>query len=172
MSGSTSAPRILILTASYGSGHNRVAATLAAEFRQAGARPLVVDHFHDLVHPEFGRVTRNLYYSMLRRAAWLWGIAYWLGDQLPISSPLLMGINRLGTRRLREVITAERPDHVVSVHPTPVAALSQLAARGEPIPSHTTVFTDFVAHTQWIYPHVDHYFVPAEEIEIGRASCR
>jgi processive 1,2-diacylglycerol beta-glucosyltransferase len=156
--------RILILTASYGSGHNRVAATLAAEFRRAGARPRVVDHFHDLVHPEFDRLTRKLYYAVLRRTPLLWGIAYWLGDQLPVSSPLLMRINRLGMRRLRAMILDERPDYVVSVHPTPVAALSELKSRGFPIPSHTTVFTDFVAHTQWIFSHVDRYCVPAEEI--------
>jgi processive 1,2-diacylglycerol beta-glucosyltransferase len=158
------ATRVLILTASYGSGHNRVAATLAAEFRRAGARPLVVDHFHDLVHPEFDRLTRSLYYAVLRRMPVLWGIAYWLGDQISVSSPLLLGLNRLGTRRLRQLITAERPDRVVSVHPTPVAALSELRAQGFPIPPHTTVFTDFVAHTQWIHPHVDRYCVPAEEI--------
>jgi processive 1,2-diacylglycerol beta-glucosyltransferase len=157
-------PRILILTASYGSGHNRVAATLGAEFRRAGALPRVVDHFHDLVHPEFDRLTRNLYYAVLRRMPVLWGIAYWLGDQLPVSSPWLMGFNRLGTRKLGALIRAERPDHVVSVHPTPVAALAELGSRGVSIPSHTTVFTDFVAHTKWIHPHVDHYCVPAEEI--------
>jgi len=157
-------PRILILTASYGSGHNRVAATLAAEFRRAGALPRVVDHFYDLVHPEFDRLTRNLYYAVLRRTPVLWGAAYWLGDQLSVSSPLLMGLNRLGTRKLEHVLRAERPDHVVSVHPTPVAGLVELRRRGLTIPPHTTVFTDFVAHTQWIYPHVERYCVPAEEI--------
>ena len=158
------ASRVLILTASYGSGHNRVAATLAAEFRRTGARPRVVDHFHDLVHPEFDRLTRSLYYAVLRRMPVLWGIAYWLGDQIPVSSPLLLGLNRLGTRRLGQLITTDRPDRVVSVHPTPVAALSELRARGFPIPPHTTVFTDFVAHTQWIHSHLDRYCVPAEEI--------
>ena len=157
-------PRVLILTASYGSGHNRVAATLAAEFRRAGARPRVVDHFHDLVHPEFDRLTRSLYYAVLRRMPVLWGLAYWLGDQISVSSPLLLGLNRLGTRRLGRLITSERPDRVVSVHPTPMAALSVLRTRGFPVPPHTTVFTDFVAHTQWIYPHEDRYCVPAEEI--------
>ncbi len=161
---SAAPPRVLVLTASYGSGHNRVAATLAAEFRRAGAPVRVVDHFHDLVHPEFDRLTRGLYYAVLRRAPVLWGIAYWLGDQLSVSSPLLMGINSLGTRRLAGLLAADRPDHVVSVHPTPVAALSQLRSRGVPIPSHTTVFTDFVAHTQWIHGHLDRYCVPAEEI--------
>jgi processive 1,2-diacylglycerol beta-glucosyltransferase len=157
-------PRVLILTASYGSGHNRVAATLAAEFRRAGALPRVVDHFHDLVHPEFDRLTREFYYGVLRRAPVLWGGAYWLGDQISVSSPLLMGLNRLGTRKLGKLLAVEPVEHVVSVHPTPVASLSELARRGVRIPTHTTVFTDFVAHTQWIYPHVDHYCVPAPEI--------
>jgi processive 1,2-diacylglycerol beta-glucosyltransferase len=157
-------PRVLILTASYGSGHNRVAATLAAEFRRRGARPRVVDHFHDLVHPEFDRLTRNLYYAVLRRTPVLWGGAYWLGDQLSVSSPLLMGLNRLGRRKLAALLAADPPDHVVSVHPTPVASLCELGRRGFRIPPHTTVFTDFVAHTQWIYPSVERYCVPAEEI--------
>src|SRR5262245_63240147 len=118
------APRkVLILTASYGSGHNRVAATLAAEFERAGASTLVVDHFRELVHPEFDRLTRSLYYAVLRRTPVLWGIAYWLGDQLPVSSPLLLGTNRLGARKLGELLDAERPDYVVSVHPTSAAAL-------------------------------------------------
>ncbi len=157
-------PRVLVLTASYGSGHNRVAETLAAEFRRAGACAAVVDHFHDLVHPAFDRTSRALYYSILRRAPVLWGVAYWLGDQLSVSSPLLMGLNRLGARKLARRMRAEPPDHVVSVHPTPVAALSVLRSRGVRIPPHTTVFTDFVAHTQWIHSNVDRYCVPAGEI--------
>lgn len=156
--------RVLILTASYGSGHTRVAETLAAEFRGVGALPTVVDHFRDLVHPDFDRASRALYYGVLRRVPLLWGAAYWLGDQLSVSSPLLLGLNRLGTRKLGRLIASLRPDHVVSVHPTPVAALSELRSRGLAIPPHTTVFTDFVAHTQWIYPHVDRYCVPASEI--------
>ena len=160
-----SAPRrILLLTASYGSGHSFVARTLAEQFREAGAEPTVVDHFRDLVHPAFDRWSRALYYSVLRRAPVLWGAAYWLSDQISVSSPLLAGVNRLGMRKLRRLIAALRPAQVVSVHPTPVAALSALRARGVPIPPHTTVFTDFVAHTQWIHPDVDRYCVPADEI--------
>lgn len=159
-----SRPRVLILTASYGSGHNRVAATLAAQFRRAGASARVVDHFYDLVHPEFDRLTRNLYYAVLRRAPVAWGAAYWLGDQLSVTSPLLIGLNRLGTRKLRQLLLADPPDRIVSVHPTPVASLTELRQRGMRMPPHTTVFTDFVAHTQWIYPQVERYCVPAEEI--------
>lgn len=161
---SAGAPHVFVLTASYGSGHNRVARTLGAEFERAGATVRIVDHFRDLVHPGFDRASRRLYYGMLRRAPLAWGMAYWLGDQIPVSSPLMFGLNRLGARKLRRLLLAERPDHLISVHPAPVAALSFLRARGMTLPPHTTVFTDFVAHTQWIDPHVDRYCVPADEI--------
>jgi len=158
------APRVLLLTASYGSGHAGVAETLARELRTAGAAPTVVDHFRELVHPRFDEWSRGLYYWILKEAPALWGGAYWVGDRLSVSSPLLLGFNRIGARKLRRLLKADRFDHVVSVHPAPAAALSYLRGRGEHVPSHTTVFTDFVAHTQWIHPHVDRYCVPAEEI--------
>ncbi len=158
-------PSVLILTASYGSGHNRVADALAAAFRAAGAAPRVVDHFRALVHPAFDRLTRSLYYLVLRRAPLLWGGAYWLGDQLPVHSPLLLGMNRLGVRKLGDLLAASRPELVISVHPTPAGAFSRLRARGSARVPHATVFTDFAAHTQWIYPEVDWYCVPADEIK-------
>lgn len=165
-----SAPRVLILTASYGSGHNRVALAVASAFAAAGARPSVVDHFRELVHPAFDRLSRAFYYWILRRAPALWGGAYWLGDQLSVSSPLLLGMNRLGALKLGRLLREESPDFVVSVHPTPAGALSELRTRGLAAVPHATVFTDFVAHTQWIHPAVDWYCVPAEAIKNDLAA--
>lgn len=162
---SVTGPRVLILTASYGSGHNRVARAVASAFAAFGAHPRIVDHFRELVHPAFDRLSRALYYGILRLAPALWGGAYWLSDQLPVSSPLLLGMNRLGARKLERLLRRETPDFVVSVHPTPAGALSELRARGFPTVPHVTVFTDFVAHTQWIHSGVDWYCVPAEPIK-------
>ena len=158
------AARVLILTASYGWGHHRVAQVLAAAFRRAGAHPTVVDHFRELVHPAFDSASRGLYYWILRNASPLWGVAYWLGDQIPTTSRLLLGINRLGTGKLKRLLDATAPDLVVTVHATPAAALCELQKRGRSRHFHATVFTDFVAHTQWIFEQVDRYFVPSEEI--------
>jgi processive 1,2-diacylglycerol beta-glucosyltransferase len=158
------APRVVILTASYGAGHNRVAEALAREFRRSGASPLVVDHFHALVHPTFDAVTQLLYTAALRRTPALWRLAYWWGDQLRGDSPWLLGADRLGAPRLARLLDAVAPDHVVSVHPTPAAALSFLARRGRPIPSHTAVLTDFVAHGQWLSSHVERYCAPADAV--------
>lgn len=158
------AARILILTASYGWGHHRVAQALAAAFRRAGAEALVVDHFRELVHPAFDGASRAIYYWVLRHAPGLWGAAYWLGDQISTTSPLLLGVNRVGARKLARLLDALSPDLVVTAHATPAAALAELRRAGRSWTPHVTVFTDFVAHTQWIFKGVDRYFVPAEEI--------
>jgi len=161
------APRVLILTASYGSGHNRVASALAAAFQAQGAVPQVIDHFETFVHPLFNRVTQALYLAVLRRTPALFGAVYSLSDHLPVWSPLLLGMNRLGMRRLARALAADRPDLIVAVHPTPAGALSGLSQRGILTVPHATVFTDFAVHTQWIYPNVDWYCVPTDEIRIG-----
>jgi processive 1,2-diacylglycerol beta-glucosyltransferase len=156
--------RVLILTASYGSGHNEAARSLAAGFSARGAAVTVVDHFRELVHPLFERASRGLYLALLRRAPVLWGAAYALGDWLPSDSPLALGMTRLGVTRLAAILDELAPDAVVTVHATPAAALSALAAEGRRLPPHTTVVTDFVAHSQWIARGIDRYCVAADEV--------
>jgi processive 1,2-diacylglycerol beta-glucosyltransferase len=156
--------RVLILTASYGSGHNEAARSLAAAFGARGASVTLVDHFRELVHPVFERLSRRLYMTLLRRAPALWAMAYGLGDWLPSDSPLAFGATRLGAARLAGLLESLTPDAVVSVHATPAAALSALAAEGRPLPPHTTVVTDFVAHSQWIARGIDRYCVAADEV--------
>ena len=157
-------PRALILTASYGSGHNTAAASLARAFEGRGVEAVVVDHFRDLVHPVFDRATRALYYWMIRRTPVVWGLAYALGDGMRSDALGTFGLTHVGGRRLLRLLKRLQPDVVVSVHPTPAVVMSMLAENGQRIPPHTTVVTDFVAHNQWMAPCIDRYCVAAEEV--------
>jgi processive 1,2-diacylglycerol beta-glucosyltransferase len=157
--------RVLVLTASYGSGHNAAARCLAAAFDREGCAVTVVDHFRELVSPIFDRASRALYYAILRRARVLWGVGYALGDWMPSDSPLAFGLTRLGAERLASLLETLAPDAVVTVHATPAAAMSSLVGRGRRVPFHTTVVTDFVAHSQWIARHIDCYCVAADEVK-------
>ena len=157
--------RVLIFTASYGSGHVAAAAALAVAFRQAGVEATVVDHFRELVHPAFARVSHALYPWILRHAPFLWGVGYSLGDRLASESPLTLGMTRVGRERLGRLLRQLAPDVVVTVHATPSAVMSSLREMGERVPVHTTVVTDFVAHSQWMARHVDRYCVAAEEVK-------
>ena len=156
--------RVLVLTASYGSGHNEAARSLAAGFAARGVEVTVLDHFRELVHPLFERASRRLYLALLRRAPVAWGAAYALGDWLSSDSPFAFGATRLGAARLAERLGALTPDAVVSVHATPAVAMASLIAEGRRLPPHTTVVTDFVAHSQWIARGLDRYCVADDQV--------
>jgi processive 1,2-diacylglycerol beta-glucosyltransferase len=156
--------RVLILTASYGSGHNAAARTLAAGLARAGATAVIVDHFRELVHPRFESATRTLYAWTLRHARAAWGLAYELADRMGAGSPLAFGMSAVGTAGLARLLGAERFDAIITVHATPAIACSTLVALGHRVPPHTTVVTDFVAHGQWIAPRIDRYCVAATEV--------
>jgi hypothetical protein len=67
--------RALILTAPFGSGHERVAAALADAFRAEGALAEVQDHFRRFVSPLFVRASLAMFWTTLRWAPRLWGLA-------------------------------------------------------------------------------------------------
>ena len=161
------APRVLILTASYGAGHNAVAAALEATLRGAGARARVVDHFRELVHPRFDRWSQRLYTAVLHRAPALWSLAYRLGDRMAASSPLAFDLTRLGRTKLARLLDAEQPDCVACTHPTPAGALADLRARGRHVPPFAVVFSDFAAHRQWVHPAANAHYVPDAAIARG-----
>jgi processive 1,2-diacylglycerol beta-glucosyltransferase len=157
-------PRVLVLTASYGSGHNEAARCLASALAARGAEPIVVDHFRACAHPLFDRLSRAAYVMLLRRAPAVWGLAYDLGDRMASDSWMTFGASRLGAAALGRLLEHLAPDAVVSVHATPALAMAALAQDGGRVPPHVTVVTDFVAHSQWIAPGVDHYCVAADEV--------
>jgi processive 1,2-diacylglycerol beta-glucosyltransferase len=156
--------RVLILTASYGSGHNEAARCVAVELARRGVETIVLDHFRDLVHPLFDRASRAAYLTLLRRAPAIWGLAYALGDRLTSDSPLTFGASRVGARALGATLDRLAPDAVVTVHATPAVAMAVLSRTGRRVPPHTTVITDFVAHSQWVAPGIDRYCVAADEV--------
>src|SRR5438046_6566556 len=157
--------RVLILTASYGSGDNAAAQCLARAFEREGCGVTVVDHFRALVSPLVERASRALYHATLRRAPVLWGIGYALGDWMASDSPLALGVTRLGARRLGPLLDSLRPDAVVTTHATPATAMSSLVAQGRRTPPHTSVVPDLAAHGQWIARHIDCYCVAADEVK-------
>lgn len=156
--------RVLVLSASYGSGHNEAARCVATELARRGIEPIVLDHFRDVVHPLFDRATRAAYLMLLRHAPAIWGMAYALGDRLASDSPLTFGASRVGARALGAVLDRLAPDAVVTVHATPALAMAVLSRAGRRVPRHTTVITDFVAHSQWVAPDIDRYCVAADEV--------
>ena len=157
--------RVLILTASYGSGHNAAARSLAAAFARAGAagRPWSITS-----------AISSTRCSRAPRADSTRGCSAGRPASGARPTRSATGCQRLAADLRRHPAgRAQRwprsstvaPDAVVTVHATPAVAMAALAARGVRLPPHTTVVTDFVAHSQWIARGIDRYCVAADEVK-------
>lgn len=167
--GAAQAPSLLVLSASYGGGHQRVAEVLDATWRRLlpRVRVEVVDFFERFVNPALNRFTRTLYVRSVRHAPRLWGAFYYATGNIRPDSTTQRLINRLGKARLLTYLRHHGFHGVVSVHPTPAGSLSELKGEGKVLLPSSVVMTDYAVHSQWIHPHVDLYCVASEEVRAG-----
>ena len=123
-------PRILILTAGYGEGHNAAARALhtACDAIHGKGTAEVVDVFA-LASPRFNALVRRGYLGLINRAPRLWSAAYaWL-DRSPLA-PRMMRMLRRETRVLAEVIERCSPHAICSTYPAYSFMLDELAKQG------------------------------------------
>ncbi len=175
------APRVLIVSASIGAGHDGAARELARRAEAAGFAADRVD-FLDLLPSGLGPLLRSTYRLQLRLAPDTWG---WL---LPLldsrGGRWLVGLtSRLVRRRLLAVCHPE-PCLAISTYPLASHALSRLRLAGEFWSPVVTFLTDMSVHPLWVAPGVDAHLslhrVPAEQAQalgargveiVGPAVC-
>jgi processive 1,2-diacylglycerol beta-glucosyltransferase len=115
---------------------------------------------------------------MAAKAPALWGVLYRSWATAPVNrgtAPVRLALDRLNLRRLVRVVEREQPDAVVCTHFLPVEALSPVRGRGRLVVPLYCVITDFAAHPFWAFPHVDRYFVAADDVAAelaGRGVAR
>jgi processive 1,2-diacylglycerol beta-glucosyltransferase len=155
-------PRILLLHASVGMGHQRAALALARVFEQLPGVSAQVEDTLDHARPLFSRSYRGSYLSIADRAPSLWSRFYQQTDR-PHGPDSLLGLARalstsVGVRQLPELLARARPDAIVCTHFLPVEALAPLRRYG--LPPISCVITDYHAHAFWAFEGADRYFVP------------
>jgi UDP-N-acetylglucosamine:LPS N-acetylglucosamine transferase len=157
--------RVAVVTGSYGAGHDRAAAELAAAFRDAGDQVDVYDVVR-LSPAGVGRALRSAYYAQLRRAPRSWEAT------LRHLQPGMAG-HTLATGALRALTPAvtravSKADLVVSTHPFASQALGHARARGRLDAPVLTYLTDSSVHPLWVHPAVDLH-TALHEVAAGQA---
>lgn len=164
-------PRILIMTAGYGEGHNAAAQALAAAFNEdAPDTALVVDIFA-LTCPRLNSFVRRAYLAAINGAPRVWRRVYaWMDRPGFMTS----GVRLLGaqSRMLESVIERERPAAVCSTYPAYAALLQNLTREGRFSAPHFNIVTDSISiNSIWWRPGCDGWFVPNEDsAEVMRAA--
>jgi processive 1,2-diacylglycerol beta-glucosyltransferase len=160
--------KILILSVSAGAGHMRAAEAVKAHATTLSP-PVQAVHVDvmTLVPDTFRSIYADSYIKLVENHPALWGYLYQKSDTAARNSPLSRvrrGIERLNTRKLREVIEHEAPDCILCTHFLPAELLAHEIARGRcRVPVWVQV-TDFDLHQLWIQSDMAGYFVASDEV--------
>jgi len=155
--------KILILTASFGEGHNAAARALAAAVDRAGGpgTACVADIFA-LAAPRYNNLVRRSYLALINRAPRLWIKFYRWSDESRIAERQVRFFFR-EMRVLRALLAREKPDAVCCTFPVCTLLLAHLARHGGPkLPCYNVVTDSISIHSLWCAP-CDGWFVPNED---------
>jgi processive 1,2-diacylglycerol beta-glucosyltransferase len=164
-------PRILIMTAGYGEGHNAAARALATAFNEdAPETALVVDIFA-LSCPRLNSLIRRAYLAAINGTPRLWRHAYAMMDRPGF---MTRGVHMLGpqARLLEAILARERPAAICSTFPAYAAIFQKLAREGSFDTPHFNIVTDSISiNSVWWRPGCSGWFVPNEDsAEVMRAA--
>jgi processive 1,2-diacylglycerol beta-glucosyltransferase len=155
---------ILVLTASYGEGHNAAARAVAAAIdAAAGPGTARVLDVMALATPRLNAIIRSAYFTAINRTPRLWGRLYhWLDRNEPV--PRRLSLLPATLRRLEAILAAERPAAVCSTYPAYSLMLGHLAKQGRFSAPHFTVVTDSISiNSLWWRAPSTGWFLPNEE---------
>jgi len=170
--------RILILSASVGSGHNVAAGVLESAFRQApeveevkaiDVLSLTSDFYHNLYD--------EAYFAAVDAIPWLVGWGYERNVPPFKSEEQLSPWDQLNTTAAVKAIEAYQPDAVVCTHFLPARLISLLLARGTLHATMSVVTTDYDFQGLWLSTPFNHFFVARDEtreymVDIGLPADR
>ncbi len=161
------APRVLILTASVGEGHDLPARVLAAGLR--AQRPEVEVEIVDGLR-EMGRAVAAAAEGGMRttlsseRLQWLFDVEYFLFARFAPTRRMGQELLYLfAARRLLRAIERLRPSVVVSTYPVTTQLLGQLRVRGRLGVPAVSAITDLSALRYWSHPGIDLHLVTHPE---------
>ncbi len=160
--------RMLILSASVGSGHTRAAQAVerAAKELYPQASVKTIDIL-DLANSAFRKVYGDGYLGLAATAPHLLGYLYDALDRPPSLLPLTDSARRLVQRwslgAFPEQILAEKPDVIVNTHFLPAELVANLRRRGELDVPQVVVTTDFEAHRIWAQTPCEHFFTASAQ---------
>jgi processive 1,2-diacylglycerol beta-glucosyltransferase len=155
--------RILILSASVGSGHVRAADALARAFRAYPGVEVFCDDALEHTNLIFKELNASLYAVLAEIAPNFLGWWYERTNDPWSSDRVQRAFELLNTGPLVAYVKDLRPDCIVCTHFTPAGAVAHLLSKGQLDTQLGVVVTDFHFHANWIMRAFHWYFVAQEE---------
>ena len=159
--------RVLILSASAGTGHVRCGDALEKAF---AAEPRIERVAHEdalrFTNKLFRDFYSKLYVQLIRDAPSILGWVYRATDEPWKGETARVQLDRLNTRPLVKFIAEFAPDAVVCTHFMPAGIIGHLIERGDLQTHLSIVVTDLDCHAMWLSRVFHRYFVAIEETKV------
>jgi processive 1,2-diacylglycerol beta-glucosyltransferase len=158
-------PRILILTAGIGEGHDAPTRTLSAQLRHEcpGADVVVEDGLAVMgraVRAASAEASRFLFFH----GQWIWDLGYTFCARIGVTRRFSQAcLARFGSKGLLRLVASHRPDVVVSMFPQTTDVLGRLRAGGRLDVPFVAGVTDLAALWYWATPGADVHLVTHTE---------
>jgi UDP-glucose 4-epimerase len=161
-------PRVLVLTADIGEGHDLPARIVKADLEEEVPNAKVeIANGLEAMGRLYAGVVRGGSRFTFRWTPWMFDIQYWLITKFAPTRWLAHHLSYwLGARGLMRLIAAHEPDVVISTYPGVTAVLGMLREnRRLEIPVQSAI-TDLAGLRYWVHSGVDmHYVTHPESIE-------
>ena len=156
--------RVLILSASAGSGHVRAAEALAKAFQKdERVEQVVNEDALQYTTKLFRDLYSKVYFRFVHSAPGVVGALYRASDEPWKGDKVRLAFDRLNTRPLVKLIRKFDPHITVCTHFTPAGIMGHLIGKGE-IDAHLSiVVTDLDVHAMWLSRVFHRYFVATDE---------
>lgn len=151
-------PRVLVLTADVGAGHNRAAFELASRLRERGVDALCRDYLRAL--PAVSRWPLERYGFTVAYLPWVYD---WLWRASDVATPLYSLARRPCRTAMPEVARwAAGFDTVVTTYPQACQTVGMLREAGELAVPAVGYLTDPYAHRMWVHGGMDVHLTVTE----------
>jgi processive 1,2-diacylglycerol beta-glucosyltransferase len=159
--------KILILSASAGSGHVRAAQAIE-EACKKDKRVSEVLHVDTLEYTNavFQRLYSKGYLEAVKTAPDLWAAAFDALDKPWQKSLVVSAMERLNSQPLVKKIRAYQPDICICTHGMPADIISTLIMQDQVHTNLGIVVTDYYVHALWLTDVFTRYFVAKDESKI------
>ncbi|MCI0412465.1 glycosyltransferase [bacterium] len=156
--------KVLIIHASFGSGHKRAAQAVLEEFEQRGIAAELRDLLEFLPAP-MSRFYSSAYKFMITSSRGLWRLTYKLvnapkGPYRPATAVT----QKWQFSKLKKFLNKCNFSHVIATHFTPAALLTDWRSMKELNSGIFSIITDHEAHRCWRRTRLDHYFVASSRV--------
>jgi processive 1,2-diacylglycerol beta-glucosyltransferase len=159
--------RVLILSASAGTGHMKAAAALEKVFRrQPGVGEVRNVDALRFTNKLFRDFYSKLYIQLVQKAPTILGFVYRNSDEPWKTDRMRLMLDRLNTGPLERFIAKFKPDITVCTHFLPAEIISYLIGKGKLNARLSIVVTDLDVHAMWLCRTFHRYFVALEESKV------